>query len=103
MVLAVQRGHFQAQITLTEVLAQCLAVYEPAATDNGNFLDQGHEIVPKMAKPSAGESIELLERTLAEEVAAVATMAQLISPQKVLQLTTGLQAKMERLMDQEPY
>lgn len=103
LVLAVQRGHFQAQITLTEVLAQCLAAYEPTAMDNGNFLEQGHEIVSKMVKPSIGESIEPLERTLAEEIASVATLAQLISPQKVLQLTTGLQAKMERLMDQEPY
>ena len=91
LVLAVQNGAIQAQSVLSEVLARLLGLHpnglETASSVQINLLD---------------EEVESKQIAMQDQSDSVLSLSELINPEKVLQSAQGLEAKMERLIDQMP-
>ena len=91
LVLAVQNGSIEAQALLSEVLQKLLELHPQEITTASsvriNLLDQ---------------EIENTELTLKNNDESRLHLSELINPEKVLQSAKGLEARMERLIDQMP-
>lgn len=91
LVLAVQSGAIQAQAVLSEVLERLLVLdpngLETASSVQVNLLDQ---------------EVESAETAMNSQNASLLPLSELINPEKVLQSAQGLEARMERLIDQMP-
>lgn len=91
LVLAVQNGAIEAQAMLSKVLEELLALHpqevEQASSARINLLNQ---------------EMENSELTLKNNDESLLPLSELINPEKVLQSAQGLEARMERLIDQMP-
>lgn len=111
LVSSAQNGDLTALQTLSDWLQQSLpkttnASEQTSQSSDKDLLTQESEVDGSDPKGKqrlpAGEVTDTSLQDGEQSIPQAATLTQLVNPQKVLDLAAGLEAKMKRLIDQEP-